>query len=132
MTLGVRGVVEDRAGRVLLVRHTYTPGLHFPGGGVEKAEPALTALRRELQEEAGVQILAGAELYGVYSNHASFKNDHVLLYRVRAWEQTATDNHGEIAEIVWADPLAPPTGTSAGTVRRLQELYADAPLSDFW
>ena len=34
MTLGVRAVVIDDAGRVFLVRHTYVAGWHLPGGGV--------------------------------------------------------------------------------------------------
>ena len=132
MTLGVRGVVEDEAGRVLLVRHTYTPGLHFPGGGVEAAEPAQTALQRELQEEAGVGVTAPPDLHNVYSNHASFRNDHVLLYRVRAWRPVTAVDGGEIDEIVWIDASAPPQETSAGTVRRLNELYRGAAVSDFW
>ncbi|MEM9842987.1 MAG: NUDIX domain-containing protein, partial [Pseudomonadota bacterium] len=36
MTLGVRAIVENAEGQVLLVRHTYTPGLYLPGGGVER------------------------------------------------------------------------------------------------
>ncbi len=33
MTLGVRGCVIDAEGRVLLIRHSYTPGWHFPAAG---------------------------------------------------------------------------------------------------
>jgi 8-oxo-dGTP pyrophosphatase MutT (NUDIX family) len=44
MTLGVRGVVIDENDRVLLVRHSYISGWHFPGGGVEARETVADAL----------------------------------------------------------------------------------------
>ena len=56
MTLGVRGVVIGGSDSVLLVRHGYVSGWHFPGGGVEVGETCVDALERELEEEAGVAI----------------------------------------------------------------------------
>lgn len=51
MTLGVRAACFDGEGRIFLVRHTYVPGWYMPGGGVERGETALDALRKELREE---------------------------------------------------------------------------------
>lgn len=85
LTLGVRGIVVDAEGRVLLVRHTYTPGWHFPGGGVEKGETAVLSMQRELKEEAGIEAAASAiRLLSVHANHSFFPNDHVLIYRIDA------------------------------------------------
>lgn len=136
MTLGVRGIVENSKGEVLFVRHTYTKGLFFPGGGVERGETAEQSLLRELEEEGRVQVSGAAQLFGVYSNHQVFRNDHVLLYRIAAdaWTLGGSTplNRHEIAEMVWAHPLAPPPDVTPGTARRLQEIYHGAPQSTFW
>ena len=38
MSLGVRAIVVGAEDKVLLVRHGYVSGWHFPGGGVEVGE----------------------------------------------------------------------------------------------
>lgn len=123
----------DNWGKVLLLRHTYTPGWHFPGGGVEKGETCALSLSRELEEEAGIKAAPEQlELVSVHANHAFFPNDHVLLYRVTAWTQGKPTQRGEIAEVRFCDPQDPPPDTSAGTMRRLQELFGGRPRNELW
>ena len=134
LTLGVRAAVENRDGHVFMVRHTYVKGWYLPGGGIEKAETHIEALSRELMEEGGFRLTGEPDLVGIYSNHLVFPNDHVILCRVRPgmWEQGEATSQGEIAETLWADPLAPPDGTTPGTRLRLAELYGGAPKSPYW
>jgi 8-oxo-dGTP pyrophosphatase MutT (NUDIX family) len=132
-TLGVRGVVVNQQRQVLLLRHTYTPGWHFPGGGVERGETCGLSLCRELMEEGGIAAAESAlELVSVYANHAFFPNDHVLLYRVRDWTQREATQRGEIAEIRFVDPLNPPAEVSRGTKNRLDELFAGKAFNPLW
>lgn len=131
-TLGVRGVATDADGRVLLVKHTYVPGWHLPGGGVEKGETSPAALLREMREEAGVEALEEPRLISVHANHKTFPNDHVLLFHVHAWRAVKPDSAGEIAALAFFDPASLPPDISAGTRRRLEEVFGGKPPSPDW
>lgn len=132
MTLGVRVIAADNEGRICLVRHTYTPGWHLPGGGVEKGESCLEAAIKEAREEAGLVVkLQDIQLVSIHTNFDNFPGDHVLVYVTRTWEQVATNTAHEIAEYGFYDPAALPPGTTAGTKRRLAE-WAGGPVVETW
>lgn len=132
MTLGVRGMVLDGAGKVLLVRHTYVKGWHMPGGGVERGESAEVAIARELVEEAGVRVTAPPVLVSIHNADAKFKGDHILVYRIDHWEACAATSRGEIAEIGWFAPAALPEGTTDGTRARVAEALGGAVRQPLW
>ena len=72
MTLGVRGLIHDRAANtVFLIRHTYVPGWQLPGGGVERGETMEEALTREIFEEANITLTAPPQLRSVHLNRRS-------------------------------------------------------------
>ncbi|WP_300532585.1 NUDIX domain-containing protein [Maricaulis sp.] len=131
-TLGVRVIAENDAGQVVLVRHTYISGWHLPGGGVEAGESAALSAMRELEEEAGMRALEPLKLVGIFSNHAVFRGDHVLLYFASALEACACDSDGEIEEVGWFAPDALPSDTSPGTRRRLAEYYHARQVDEQW
>lgn len=133
LTLGVRGAAIDGDGRVCLVRHTYVPGWHLPGGGVEPGETAAEALRRELSEEAGVALgAAPPRLLGVYLNTSASNRDHVLVYVAEDFRLSPKVPDREIAEARFFPLEAPPEGTTAATRRRLAEVRAGGPPSPTW
>lgn len=121
MTLGVRGLVTDAEGRVLLIEHTYTPGWHMPGGGVEHGESAEEALSREMVEEAGVELTGPPRLISIHANHALFRGDHVLFYRIEQWRPCRATSRGEIKAVGWFAPAGLPDETTPNTRRRIAE-----------
>jgi len=133
MTLGVRGVVLDDRSQVFLIRHTYVPGWHLPGGGVETGETALEALTRELREEACIAIDEPPVLSGVYFNRRTSRRDHVLVYLIRRFTILGEKQPDrEIAEAGFFPPDRLPEGTSEATRRRLAEILEGQPLSPIW
>jgi ADP-ribose pyrophosphatase YjhB (NUDIX family) len=66
--VGVSAVVCDGAGRILLIR-TANAGWELPGGRVEPGEDLITALVREVREEAECEIEVG-RLTGITLNTA--------------------------------------------------------------
>ena len=133
MTLGVRAIVLDADERVLLVQHTYTPGWHLPGGGVEIGETMLDALAKELREEAGMQLTGPALLHGVFFNRRMAGRDHVVAFIVRdfTWSGPPQPTREIRAARFFAlDDL--PTDTTQATRARLAEVLSDVPPSPFW
>jgi 8-oxo-dGTP pyrophosphatase MutT (NUDIX family) len=123
LTIGVRGIVIDNDGRILLVRQTYAPGWILPGGGVESNESFVRSLARELDEEAGIAVDGAPELMGIYDNRCVFPGDHVAIYIVRHWHRIrATAPNMEIAEIGFFRPDALPEAMNPGAQRRIEEL----------
>jgi ADP-ribose pyrophosphatase YjhB (NUDIX family) len=133
VTLGAQGAIFDADNRVLLVRHGYRPGWHFPGGGVEAGEDVQTALARELAEETGVLLAAPPELFGLYSNFTAFPGDHIALFVVRAFERPVPPPPGrEIAEQAFFARDGLPEAAVRGVRSRLEEIFSGRPRSATW
>jgi len=132
MTLGVRAVVTDPDGRVLLVEHTYLHGWHLPGGGVDRGETGEQAAARELREEAGIEPTERPVLLSAHSNERAFRGDHVLVYRVEAWREVGSPRAGEILHARFFALDALPETITAATRRRLAEAFEGAEPSPHW
>lgn len=133
LTIGVRAAVLDANDNVLLVRHGYVPGWHFPGGGAEPNETLHDALARELWEEGNVALAGAGELHGVFLNRAVSARDHVALFIVRRFEWKGPVKPGlEIREAAFFPAANLPDGTSAATRRRLDEILRGAPIRSTW
>jgi 8-oxo-dGTP pyrophosphatase MutT (NUDIX family) len=133
MTLGVRGLVVDDAGRVFLVKHSYVGGWHLPGGGVERGETMLDALIRELAEEGNIEPTVPPMLHGIFFNARVSRRDHVAVYVLREFRQTAPPV--PTREIV-AHGFFPvgelPNDTTAATRARIIEVLGGAPVRERW
>jgi ADP-ribose pyrophosphatase YjhB (NUDIX family) len=133
LTLGVRGAVIDGGNRVLLIRHTYVSGWHMPGGGVEIGEDVVTALTRELAEEAEVKLASPPRLHGIFFNGHASRRDHVLVYVVRDFTIAGPKRPDrEIAEAAFFPIAALPDGVTRGTQARLQEIVSGRAPSAHW
>lgn len=90
---GVRAIIINEAGEVLLQRRTDTDHWGLPGGSVELHESAIDALKREVSEETSLKVLQ-AEPMALYSGptqrFAYPNGDKIqcfaLAFIIRQWE----------------------------------------------
>jgi len=132
MTLGVRSVLV-RGDEVLLIKHSYLPGWHLPGGGVDHGETTLDAAIREVVEETGYRPAGPGRLFGIYRNCIPPGRDHVALYLFESFEveRVFTANR-EVIEIGWFDRRDLPPDTSRATRVRIEEIFESGVPNGIW
>jgi 8-oxo-dGTP pyrophosphatase MutT (NUDIX family) len=133
LTLGARGLIFDGEGRIFLVKHSYVAGWHLPGGGVEPGETLLAALERELREEGNIELTEPPALHAIYFNRRVSRRDHVALYVVRSFRQTAPPQpNSEIVAHGFFAPQSLPENTSRATRERIAEVLSGRTPAEIW
>ena len=128
---GVRGIPVTRDGRLVLVRHTYLPGWHFPGGAYKSGEDREAAMLRELREEIGMTGHGAVAHFGDYRHVSRTRDEAVSVFVVRDVEFVPRRSF-EIADIQAFAPDAMPEDLTPATRRRFDEWHGDAPIADRW
>lgn len=107
-TVSAAAIVLNDEGKVLLLNHVLRPfsGWGLPGGFVEHGESSEAAIRRELQEETGIE-LANLELYRVRT-----VGKHVEILFTATGIGEARVNSREIIELGWFSAEEFPKGLS--------------------
>ena len=133
LTIGVRAVVIDGGGRVFLVRHSYVPGWHFPGGAVEAGETVGDALVREVREECNIAIRGRPAFHGLFFNAVPSRRDHVMVYVVRDFAQLGPrPADWEIVDAGFFALGELPEDTTPATLARLREIETGAEPAERW
>jgi len=113
MGVGVATVIQDAAGRVLLVQRAkdqYGAGLWcIPCGYVEWGEDLREAAAREALEEAGVAVEIGDVAQVAVNGHEPDRPTVGIWFSARVVDPLAEPCAGDDAVAVgWFDPAAPP------------------------
>eukprot|EP01037_Dinobryon_pediforme_P013465 gene13465-13580_t len=133
LTMGAQACILDDRQQVFLIRHTYISGWHFPGGGVETGETIHEALARELHEEGNILLNQPPQLFGLFFNRKMSRRDHIALFIVRDFSQSAPRlPDREIAEARFFSLDELPATLNSSTRQRLNEILKNQPPSDIW
>ena len=89
-------------GNLLVIRNSYRPRLSLPGGAVDRGEEVASAAARELREEVGIEVEAGALRFArSYIVNEDYHEDRASFFEIEL------ENEPDIAidrrEVVWAE-----------------------------
>lgn len=131
-TRGVKVMLFNDAGEILLIRNSYGPTQTFvlPGGGVRRGETPEAAAAREVKEEVGLEVHKLARVSEHFSA-AEGKRDTITLFTGRVAGAPKIDNL-EVDEARFFRLGALPPNTSAATLRRIAERRGERTADGSW
>jgi ADP-ribose pyrophosphatase YjhB (NUDIX family) len=131
-THGVKVMVFNARGELLLVRHSYGNRKDhlIPGGGVRPFEKAEKAAAREIREEVGLKLERLQHVASYYSQ-AEGKRDTVELFTAFSDGAPRADSR-EIDEATFFPLDDLPASITPSTLRRVNEYRADRLIGGKW
>jgi 8-oxo-dGTP diphosphatase len=79
----------------------------FPGGKIEDGEQPRDALRRELEEELGIEAVIGEEVARIHHEYSRGGSVELRFFAVREYKHEIENKI--FKDMQWAEPAALPT-----------------------
>lgn len=101
-TISIRGVVREPEAGVLVLRRASDGGWELPGGRIHRAESVTDCLRREIREEAGLDVTVETPVHAVPWQNDDGDDRFAVYYRCRVTDTDVrlSDEH---TESMWVD-----------------------------
>jgi ADP-ribose pyrophosphatase YjhB (NUDIX family) len=131
-TRGVKVMVFNPAGEILLIRNSYGRSDLFalPGGGIGRSETPDQAAAREVKEETGLGVRDLA-LVSIHGSTAEGKRDTIHLFSAIAEGAPIADGV-EVDEARFFPLDALPDNITVSTLRRIAERGGDRAVDGLW
>lgn len=108
----VYGIIRN-SGKICICKTKSTGKIWFPGGGIDRGESRMTALRREIKEETGLADVQIGNLIGSFENFFYRQPTDEAMHAFLFFYECATDewdlygndkvNDGEATDFQWIE-----------------------------
>jgi argininosuccinate lyase len=120
-TSGVKCVIENND-KILFIRNVYGKRRWtFPGGTINKNESPENAVRREVKEEVGLDIV-DLKFLGDFLSEAEYKRDKIYCFSAKSSQTELKIRKSEILEANWFFLNEPPQPFGP-VAQKIKELY---------
>lgn len=111
MTIHVAvAVIINKQGQILISKRSASQHQgnkwEFPGGKLEKGETAQQALRREINEELGIEITSSEYLIDITHNYQNDRKVFLEVFKVTNWLGKPQGHEGQPIRWVKRDELS--------------------------